>query len=311
MDNNSNAQIITADVLLDMNTTNLPMLIKPILPKVGVVAIAGSSDVGKSSFLRSMATAIVTGQTTFLGFEILANHKSVIYVSTEDDSNAISYLLNKAKIDGINNDQYRGLRYIFDTEDILNIIETELNRQPADCVCIDAFGDLYSGEMNQSNQVRSYLNKWVNLAKRHNCLLVFLHHTGKRTDSLVPSKDNLLGTQGFEAKMRLVIELRKDVENPKEHRHLCIVKGNYLPEEYKTHSFKLKFNEKLMYESLDCRVPFQELVPQNQQGKSSANASYVRAKELRTQGLSYGAIATKLKEEGFDVSKSTIGYWLK
>ena len=49
---------------------------------------------------------------------------------------------------------------------------------------------------------------------------------------LLPSKHNAIGSQGFEAKMRVMMELRPD---PVRHdiRHLCIVKGNYLSEEYK------------------------------------------------------------------------------
>jgi hypothetical protein len=77
--------IMTGEDLLNMNITELPYLVKPLLPKTGVVAIAGSSDVGKSSFLRQLAISIIKGEASFFAFEINAAYKNVIYVCTEDD----------------------------------------------------------------------------------------------------------------------------------------------------------------------------------------------------------------------------------
>ena len=82
--------------------------------------------------------------------------------------------------------------------------------------------------MNATNEIRSYLEDYSNLAKKYKCLVIFLHHTGKNTENKPPSKNNLLGIQGFEAKMRVVIELRKDRHEPKL-RHLCNLNTNSFP----------------------------------------------------------------------------------
>src|SRR5688572_10256307 len=81
---------VSGEELLNKGIVEIPTLIDPILPKVGLVAICGSSDAGKSSFLRQLATAIVLGDSKFLGFTIKAKHQSTIYVSSEDDENAVS-----------------------------------------------------------------------------------------------------------------------------------------------------------------------------------------------------------------------------
>jgi len=73
---------------------------------------------------------------------------------------------------------FDGLRYMFDTTDLLEKLDIELNRQPADLVVIDAFGDLYNGRMNEATLVRTFLSDYHNLAQRHKCLVLFLHHTG-------------------------------------------------------------------------------------------------------------------------------------
>ncbi len=86
-----------------------------------------------------------------------------------------------------------------------------------------------------------------------------MDHTGKRTQKLVPSKDNLLSGQGFEAKMRLVMELRND-KSDENTKHLCIVKGNYLGKEYKNDSYKLTFDpDTFIFSNTGERVPFENL----------------------------------------------------
>ena len=102
---------ITAYDLLKRDVKEIPFLVKPLLPKTGIVALAGTSDVGKSTLLRQLAIAIATGQETFLGFEIKTTHQSVIYVSTEDDENAIATLLRKQQ-NSLQREQskYEGLR---------------------------------------------------------------------------------------------------------------------------------------------------------------------------------------------------------
>ena len=43
---------ITGEMLLNKNIKEIPSLLEPLLPKSGLVCLAGSSDTGKSAFLR-------------------------------------------------------------------------------------------------------------------------------------------------------------------------------------------------------------------------------------------------------------------
>lgn len=300
--------VFSASELLSRRIEEIPCLLSPILPKVGICAVAGSSDVGKSSFLRQLAISVTLGDTHFLGFRLKAEHRKVVYVSTEDDEYAISFLLNKANTDRHQPpDRYDGLSFIFETENLLQRLRSQLSQHPVDLVIIDCFSDLYGRSMNDSNQVRTFLNDYSQLAQHFKCLFMFLHHTGKKTDDLLPSKHNLLGSQGFEAKMRLVIELRVDRAMP-DIRHLCIVKGNYLPRQFKTESFALRFDDNLCFTDTGERKPFSELIDTKQELKDQVRVmkgTGLPQKDIAEKlGISPATVSRYLKDDEFQISHS-------
>lgn len=295
--------------LLNMGITEMPSLVKPIIPKVGVVALAGTSDIGKSRLLLQLCTDIVLNDK-FLGFTIDAKHKSVIYVPTEDDHYAIS---NRLQVHvGVDEEKIGRLRFLFSTEHLLTTLDEMLTKQKADAVVIDTFTDLYSGEMNQVNKVRAYMNDFYQLAIKHGCVVIFNHHTVKRSEENPPNKNNLIGSQGFEGKARLVMELRQDYSDSKK-RHLCIVKGNYIKDEHKKSSFEMLFDEKTGFTLTGQRVPFEQLAkPKDVRPTANQVPEPKRvAIELKKQGKSNSEIIAALKTIGHNVAKSTLSDWVK
>lgn len=245
--------------LMNMQTECIPMLIKDLIPLVAVWAIVGASDTGKSMILRQLAMSIA-GNKEFLNRPINAIYNRVIVVCSEDDDFAISYLIRKQnKSIGLSNEQLSNIQFLFDTENLIEKLKMELDANPADAIIIDAFSDVFDGkDGNQNSQVRQFLNKFTQLANKYKCSIGFLHHTGKRTEDLAPSKNNAIGSQGFEAKMRLVVEMRLDKNTP-DLRHFCVVKGNYLPQEQKNSSIVLKMDENLTFTNTGERVEYDKL----------------------------------------------------
>ena len=293
----------TGEELLLRDCKEIPCLIEPILQQTGVACIAGSSDTGKSSFLRQLCIAVVTKQPDFLGFKINARYNSAIYVSTEDDDIMMPSLLTK-QCDAYNLQpaEMRGLRLVFDTDDLLQRLETMLQETPVDLIVIDTFTDIYCDSMNETNKIRSFINDYSQLAVKHKCLVLFLHHCGKRTEELQePSKHNLLGSQGFEAKMRVVLELRTDYKD-RNLKHLCIVKGNYLPAEYKNESYVLFFNDRQLFENTKNRVPFSQL-------KKDSSRQMLQREETeqwlsdRQSGMTYKEIGAKYNKDHTTIFK--------
>jgi archaellum biogenesis ATPase FlaH len=285
-----NFGFVSAKYLYNLNVTEIKCLIEPILPSSGVIAIAGASDTGKSAFIRFLSLSIVLRMPDFLGWKINAKYNRVLFVSTEDDMNSTAFLLRKQCTNmGGDINLLDNLSFLFETDNLINKIDNMLNRTPADMVCVDCFGDLYGNDMNQNNKVRSFLNDFKQLAVKHDCLFFFLHHCGKRTEQFSPSKNNLIGSQGFEASMRLVLELRSDFSGPSM-KHLCIVKGNYLPSEYKFDSYDLIFDDNLRFINTGKRTPFEQL----KQVDDDKAEKYDKAITLKNQGMSLQQIADEL-----------------
>jgi len=301
------SDIVTGEELLGLNIEKFPTLLDPIFPKVGLIALAGGSDTGKSSFLRQFAIHVSSRMENFLGFDLETKHNSAIVFSTEDDRMAISFLLNKQNTRlKFPHEAFTNLRYVFESVNPIEELDRQLTIKPADVVIIDTFTDIYSGEMNATNKVRSFLNEYNNLAQKHETLFIFLHHTGKGKDQQQPSKNNLLGSQGFEAKMRLVMELRKDSINPSR-RHLCVVKGNYLPEKFKNESFVLDFDEHMLFHNRNERIPFEDLVQHEPSERSNTKDQNLKqTKELLDEGFNQSQIADAL-----GVNKATISRYMK
>ena len=278
---------ITGEMLLKKQIHDIPTLVEPLFPKVGLACLAGSSDTGKSALLRQLVMSVTAGLPSFLGMKLNARYRCSYYISTEDDETATAYLLSRQNSDlKIDPSELRNLRFFFESENIVTELDKRLAVHPADLVVIDCFSDLYTGNMNESNQVRLFLNQYSQLANKYQCLIIFLHHCGKRTENFMPSKHNLLGSQAFEAKMRLVLELRSDVAD-KTIKHLCCVKGNYLSAEYKTESIKLKFSEHLTFKETGERVPFESLVPIS----GDVDDKYELVQQLKADGHTLEEIA--------------------
>lgn len=277
---------ITGEQLLAGGFTTESKLLDPILQSVGLACLAGSSDTGKSAFLRQLAIAIATKKKQFLGFGLNAKHNSAICVVTEDGKCDVASLLHRQKsVDpscSLNN-----LRFLFsgdfESSTLIQELDSSLSQKPADIVIIDAFGDVYPDDLKDTSKIRGFLTPLQRLAERHKCLILFLHHTSKRSEEKPPNKNNLLSGQGFEGKVRLLLEFRKDPTR-EHYRHLCVTKGNYLSSKDKTHSYVLWFDEQsLTFTNTNERASFDSLTS----GTPDTYQKYLSVKQLKEQGKTH------------------------
>jgi len=244
--------------LLENPAERQPVLVEPLFPQCGLGAVIGSSDCGKSTMLRQLA-ACVAGGRDFLLWKTFPVHKRVLYVSTEDDSSAMSELLKRQnKAWQLSKEEAERVEFLFSCDCIAEKVEACLVAKPVDLVIIDTFGDICKDDISQSNNIRNLLNLFADTARRHGCFILFAHHIRKTGENTAPSKLNALGSQAFEAKMRVLIELRRSKRN-KDLLHLCIVKGNYLPNDYKQQSFDLQTDSDMNFTATGGRTELSEI----------------------------------------------------
>lgn len=307
---NSDKLVYNALELYKLKILSVPKLLNPFLQKVGLASLVGTSDSGKSTFLRQLAICIVLDTKKFMGFDLIGKYNKVIYVSTEDDASSISYSIRKQvdflKLDNEieNLDGLENLEFIFDTDELYENLSKKLTKTPVDLIIIDAFADVFTKEINANTQVRSFLNKYDQLAKKHKCLILFLHHTAKRTSNIAPTKDSIIGSQGFEAKMRVVLEIRPNFKNDKQ-KDLWVLKSNFLESNHKSHSYTLDFNENLIFSNTGYRASKQV------KAKSNDTELINEILKLHNQGLSSRKIEEELKNSIFQVSKSVVAQIIK
>ena len=307
--------VVSATELLSMKEDFIPYLWENLIPQQGIAVLSGSSDMGKSAFLRFLSMAVASKKSEFLDQKLNVRYGRVIYFSTEDGKSATNYLLRKQMDDETKKEDLAGLNYIFNYNNAHKAIEQQLKEAKTDLVIIDSFSDVFNGSTNDIIQVRKFMNSYSVLSEEYDCAIIFLHHNGKRTELLPASKNNLIGSQGIEGKARIVLELRND-GGQADVRQLYIVKGNYLSQEQKRKPMILKFNDHMQFSFVEWASVFGAVV----QGRNERTYDKERQEKLmnlimplKQEGLSIDKIREKLIEDGVEKvpSKGTIQKWLK
>jgi hypothetical protein len=213
------------------------------IPKSAISGIAGPSDTGKSTLLRQLALAIASRKDNFLGNKLSVSKGRVIYVSTEDSANGLKQSLQK-QIESLEIPEHAfyKIAFLFDQGKVVDDLDKMMQKYGGvDLIILDSMGDTFEGNPNDFVSVRQYLRGLNFLTAKYGCAILLLHHNVKNSENGAPNKNNLNGSQGLEAKMRSLFEVRKG--SNADERLLTILKGNYVAEDLKRKSRVLKFDE--------------------------------------------------------------------
>jgi len=301
----------TLEELLELDVTEIPFLVDKLIPKESITFIAGSSDVGKSLFYTQLALLLILDKKEFVGFKINSKYKRVILASTEDGAVAISSRIRK-QLNGatIETNIRKRMTVLTTSTNLESRIEKLLKEQKSDLVVIDAFADVYGGDINTSNQVRAFLNNFTRLSREYQCAVLIVHHIGKGKEKQGANKSHLLGSVGIEGKARQVIVLSQpDLHSHK--RHLSIVKGNYVSLEDKKKTFVFDFDSHtLTYSKSKVTYKVGEDIPKQKQkqikkGRKLDLELVATARKLRNEGAKLVEIAEVVGKD-----KSTVSRWL-
>jgi RecA/RadA recombinase len=287
---------------------NMPLIphhffLDGLIPLHTLTLLCGPSDTGKSLFARQVAVATALGRTSVGGFKLNAKYSKAVYVSTEDGIHDWQDKLSKYGLSEEEKKKLVNLTLILENDsDTLKVLEDRISKDPVDLIVIDVLTDIFNQDINDAIKVRVFLAKYNKLARRYGCTVLFIHHLSKKGEAGLPSKTNVLGSQGIESRMRSVLELRGDDQNP-DYRYLAVTKSNYLPQSQKKQLYKLLLKPSLEFEFQGDRVNASQLI----RSKPTTPLPVLRrVVELHSQGKSIRQIEQQLAEEGLKLGRSRI-----
>ena len=160
------------------------------IPKGEITGITGPSDTGKSTLLRQLAMAIISGATEFLGKPLHINGGDVIYISTEDGVIGLQESLQK-QVTGMQIDKERlnQLHFLFDDQDIFSEILEQLKTRKVELIIVDSMSDTFEGNANDFVGVRAYMRSLKRLCRDFGCSVILLHHNVKNSEKSSPDKN--------------------------------------------------------------------------------------------------------------------------
>ncbi|MGA2408432.1 MAG: AAA family ATPase [Bacteroidales bacterium] len=307
----------TLEELLQMVKEGIRFLVEKLLPDGCISILAGESDLGKSSLYTQLALSIISGMKSFLGFKLNTLHNKVLIVSTEDGKIAITDRIMKQMKNIPVKSEYTKNLYIMTTSvDVLTKVREKLKEISFDLVILDAFADLYDGDINTSNKVRIFLNDFSEMIKEFKCAVLIVHHIGKGREGQGGHKNQLLGSVGIEGKARQVLMMSRQ----KDLRVLQIIKGNYVSEEDKKKTIYLKFDpETLTFSIILEPTPIKIIKELNESAVASSGESRAKNKPGRKRDNELWTRAIALYKEGkkqceiakeLGVCAATISRWI-
>lgn len=299
-ESNNNHNTISLHDIVTRSPDQIDMLIEDLFPSTGIVGFIGDTGLGKSSLIMQLGIFIAYGMETFLGRKINSKHNRSLYISTEDDVHNIGPRLKKMlKTLGlsISDDGSYNMEIVNAYTDIPELIDMVLSDKPHDLVVIDSFSDLLRKDGNSVAEVRNILKPLGQIAGKHQCLILIIHHV-RKSGVVSPTKYDTLGSSAFEQKLRLLISLiAGDRLNEVK---LRIAKSNYLPAEIKSKDLILEFKD-MAFNLIDEKIikPPLQIIKQIK----SEEAMHKAISELGVKAQKKDLLA-KAKEFGYEFGNS-------
>jgi RecA-family ATPase len=235
-------ELYTEDELILLADTELLDLWENLIPKEELTVLGGDSDVGKSLLYMQLCHAIIDGKKEFLGLPLNPRYNATLIINSEDSPRSVGKRLKK-QLSGRSlplNPLHR-IYLLSTSKSTPEKIESFLKKHPVDLVVIDALGDVFEGDLNSSISTRTFLDKFMEIAQKNGCAILFVHHTSKGPESRSVNKDNMLGSVGIHGKARSVLMMSKS-RSDSNIKFLRIVKGNNVSEEAKNKNIVLEFD---------------------------------------------------------------------
>jgi hypothetical protein len=186
-----------------------------LVPKYGLVILAGKAGVGKSFLSLHLAHAVASGES-LLGIVPIQRRGRVLIVDNENYPGL--YLqrvtaLGLNPLDGIDVLNLSGFR--IDSKGCVEWLEKTLIDRKYSMIIFDSWSDLTARiDENKAGEVGRVLSRLRKLSYENECCLVLVHHPRKNLPFAVEAKDELRGSSVLvnEADVVLLMQSFKDTK---------------------------------------------------------------------------------------------------
>lgn len=167
---------------LDLSTPAPPTnwLVNDLIATPDVCLMVGEPNVGKSWFSMSLAVAVATGGTHWLGHRVL-QHGRVLYIDEENGEDLVRQRLERL---GLDVDTTENLRYVHQQGVRLDryperILDEAVVFDPI-LIILDSFTRFHTSDENNAGAMAALFNDGINpLARETGATVLLLHHVNK------------------------------------------------------------------------------------------------------------------------------------
>jgi hypothetical protein len=264
-----------------------------------------------------LIASVLLRKTKFLGLPLKTKNGKVIFFTAEDtDARTKSYFihqLEKLSASESTSEYEDNLTLLFKGDHTPEEIESKIKNMAAfegpDLIVIDNFSSIFSGtDSNNTILVRKALEPYVQIARIHNCAIIFIHHLRKAGYALRPDQEHAQGASGFGQIVRSMLDLRRDpYDSPV--RYLTLIKGNYSLDEHLYQSRVLKFESGSLLFLFTGRIIPAEEIPIRDDSSIFTSLPWVEIFDGKNE-LTRKELILILHEE-YGISRASVDRYLK
>jgi hypothetical protein len=200
-------------------------IVENLIPRYGLVILAGKAGVGKSMVTLHLSHAVVNGEPLFGAFPI-QNRGRVLII---DNENYPGLYLQRVRALGLNPlegiDTLNLTEFSIDRRQSIEWLEKVLAENKYTLVVLDSWTNLIRNtDENKAPEVGKVLSRLRKIAYEHGCCFVLIHHLRKNMPYAVDPKDELRGSSTLMNEADLVIKMDNFKDGP---RNLTTIKQRY------------------------------------------------------------------------------------
>jgi predicted ATP-dependent serine protease len=185
-------------------------IVENLIPRHGLVILAGKAGVGKSMVTLHLSHAVVNGEPLFGAFPI-QNRGGVLII---DNENYPGLYLQRVRALGLNPlegiDTLNLTDFSIDSTSSIKWLEKVIAEKKYALVVLDSWTNLIRNtDENKAPEVGKVLSRLRKIAYEHGCCFVLIHHLRKNMPYAVDPKDELRGSSTLMNEADLVIAMRE------------------------------------------------------------------------------------------------------